>query len=429
MLRENFSKFIRWVGYDLGLTPNQITVGRLIIFVPAWFLWVYKMDLAEKTGIWWQALGLIAFLLVTFAIVLDAVDGALARETGKITKTGKFLDPIIDKFITYTTLILFWNVINKTALIILFVLDMISTFMRSAVVQSANQFGKKRAICQNVSKIFFGAAVLLSFPLLNSVGNLFIWAAVLLAGISVGFRLVPENATGPIARFLPNMLSMGNFLCGCAAAVCAVTGKINLGIMFIFIAMGLDISDGAIARKIGVKSKYGETFDTAGDVVSFGVSPAMLLMASAGWSIISIISGLIYLAATVTRLIDYTVTKKATPKNFFRGMPSPAGAWLALTIIVCIPPSISPYLFVIPAILMCAFWINWQHFGSIIPTLGFHELTPTIIIGLIPALLVTPLGIISGPVIVYAFSPIWRRPEKINKEAEQEAGKQQSSTS
>ena len=188
----SFKKFVRWVGYDLGITPNQITIGRLIFFVPGWFLWLYKHEVADYFGVWWQLVGLFAFLLVTTVIVFDLFDGALARETNQISKEGKILDPAVDKFITYSTLALFWPVINKPALIILFLLDIASTFLRGTQVEGANTYGKRKALCQNISKIFFGGAVLLSFPQLNIIGNILIWAALILASISVGIRIFPS---------------------------------------------------------------------------------------------------------------------------------------------------------------------------------------------------------------------------------------------
>jgi CDP-diacylglycerol--glycerol-3-phosphate 3-phosphatidyltransferase len=188
----SFKKFVRWVGYDLGITPNQITIGRLIFYVPGWFLWLFMHEIAQRLGIWWQLVGAFAFLLVTTVIVFDLFDGALARETNQVSKRGKVLDPAVDKFITYSTLALFWPVIHQPGLIILFLLDIASTFLRGVQVEGANTYGKRKALCQNISKIFFGGAVLLSFHQLNIIGNILIWAAIILASISVGIRIFPS---------------------------------------------------------------------------------------------------------------------------------------------------------------------------------------------------------------------------------------------
>jgi len=188
-----FQRFVRWIGYDLGVTPNQITWGRLIIFIPGWLAWIYKNELAQWTGMPWQLFGVVALIVITIVIVFDIVDGALARETGQVTKHGKVLDPLVDKFITYSTLILFWSAIDRIGFLILFALDITSTFLRGAQVKGANQFGKKKALSQNISKFFFATAVLTATPWINHVGNFLIWSAVVLATISVGIRIFPPK--------------------------------------------------------------------------------------------------------------------------------------------------------------------------------------------------------------------------------------------
>ena len=193
MPQRYFQRFVRWIGYDLGITPNQITWGRLIIFIPGWLTWIYKNELAQWTGMPWQLFGVVALIVITTVIVFDIVDGALARETGQVTKHGKVLDPLVDKFITYSTLILFWSAIDRIGFLVLFALDIASTFLRGAQVKGANQFGKKKALSQNVSKFFFATAVLTATPWINNIGNFLIWLAVVLATISVGIRVFPPK--------------------------------------------------------------------------------------------------------------------------------------------------------------------------------------------------------------------------------------------
>ncbi|GMQ84128.1 MAG: CDP-diacylglycerol--glycerol-3-phosphate 3-phosphatidyltransferase [Gammaproteobacteria bacterium] len=141
----------------------------------------------------WQLFGVVALIVITIVILFDIVDGALARETGRVTQHGKVLDPLVDKFITYSTLALFWLAIDRTGFFILFALDVTSTFLRGAQVEGANQFGKKKALSQNVSKFFFSIAVLTATPWINYIGNFLIWLAVVLATISVGIRVFPPK--------------------------------------------------------------------------------------------------------------------------------------------------------------------------------------------------------------------------------------------
>ena len=193
MAQRYFRKFVRWIGYDLGVTPNQVTWGRLFIFIPGWLTWIYKTELSQSTGMPWQLFGTIALVVITIVIIFDIVDGALARETGQVTKYGKVLDPLADKFITYSTLFLFWSAIHKVGFLILFALDIASTFLRGTQVKGANKFGKYKAFSQNISKFFFALAVLTATSWFNNIGNFLIWSAVVLASVSVGIRVFPIN--------------------------------------------------------------------------------------------------------------------------------------------------------------------------------------------------------------------------------------------
>jgi CDP-diacylglycerol--glycerol-3-phosphate 3-phosphatidyltransferase len=189
-----FYRFVHWLGYDLGITPNQITWGRLVIFIPGWCMWFFRHELAAWSGLPWQLFGYIALVVVTTVIVFDLVDGALARQTNQVSDHGRVVDPLVDKFITYSTLLLFWSTIDRIGLGILFGLDIASTLLRGVAVAGANQFGKKKAFSQNISKFFFGIAVLTATPWLATVGNILIWTAVVLASISVAIRILPHTA-------------------------------------------------------------------------------------------------------------------------------------------------------------------------------------------------------------------------------------------
>lgn len=406
-----FTRFVRWVGYDLGISPNQITIGRLLFFVPGWLLWVFRHEVADMLAIWWQAVGAIAFLIVTIVIIFDIVDGALARETGQVSKEGKVLDPAVDKFITYSTLVLFWSTIDKMGLGILFFLDIASTFLRGLQVQGANEFGKKKALSQNISKIFFALAVLAGIAQFNTVGNLFIWAAVVLASVSVGLRIVPVHAKSSIYLLIPQCLTLSNLACGFLAIWYATNGAVKTGVLFNFAAMVFDLADGAVARRLGVTSRFGKHFDTVADLVSFGFSPAILGAALLHWSPLSIVLGVLYIVSTGVRLYDYGRSKDITPSGFFRGLPSPAGAWLVCSIVLWSIPALSLAGLAAAAVLMCFFSVHWQHFNRILPTMRIFEIIIGTLLGLIPAVLVTPVSFLTGPIIVYIFSPLWRKPD------------------
>jgi phosphatidylglycerophosphate synthase len=279
----------------------------------------------------WQFFGVVALVVVTIVIVFDIVDGALARETGQVTRHGKVLDPLVDKFITYSTLILFWSAITKTGFVILFALDITSTFLRGSQVQGANRFGKNKALAQNISKFFFATAVLTATPWLNHVGNFLIWLAVVLASFSVGTRVLPANVQDSIRVAIPQILTLGNLAAGIGAVWCALNNNIGTGVLLIFIAMACDLLDGAIARKLGVGSNFGQYFDTVADLVSFGAGPAFLVAAVDDFSTLSVALGAVYFTATCIRLVDYGRARNRTPAGFSGGFPvRPGPGWWCL---------------------------------------------------------------------------------------------------
>ncbi|MDD5758320.1 MAG: CDP-alcohol phosphatidyltransferase family protein [Desulfobulbaceae bacterium] len=411
MHKRLFVRFVRWVGYDLGISPNQITLGRLFFFVPGWLAWFYRQELAVHTGLPWQVIGAFAIVAVSTVILFDVVDGALARETGQVSDQGKILDPLADKLITYSTLGLFWGAIDHLGLLILFLLDLASTLLRGVQVEGANHFGKFKALAQNIAKIFFAFAVLCATPFLNIGGNALIWMAVGLASISVGVRILPAKIQSSILVAIPQILTLSNLGAGVTAIWCATQGKIGLGVAFSFAAMFFDLSDGAVARKLGVSSTFGKQFDTIADMVSFGLAPAVIVCSTAGWSILPMSLGAFYVAATLFRLYDYGRSKDRTPKGFFRGLPSPAAAWVVISSVLFPNPSLSLLILVAAAILMCSFRINWIHFNQVIPTIRSSEIIASLTSGLILALAThTAATLFAAPIIVYVFSPIWRKP-------------------
>ena len=411
MLKKLFFKFVRWIGYDLGISPNQITLGRLLFFIPGWLTWVYMHELAAWSGVPWQVLGLLAMLIVTIVVVFDIVDGALARETGQVSDEGKVLDPLADKLITYSCLALFWPAINKPGFFILLALDLTSTFLRGSQIQGANQFGKTKAFAQNISKLFFATAIISATPLLNWVGNFLIWLAVIMAGISVGIRILPARVQNSIQVAIPQILTLCNLGGGIATIWYASQGEIGRAVTCNFAAMLFDLIDGAAARKLGVSSKFGKHFDTAADLISFGLAPAVLVVVISGKTPISLALGIFYFCSTICRLWDYGRSKESTPPGFFRGLPSPAAAWLVVVSVLFPQPWLALIVLVLAAVLMCFFRLNWIHFNQALPTMTVTEMIASLGVGVLLALVSSaPATFTAGPIVVYVFSPYWRKP-------------------
>ena len=77
--------------------PNALTLFRIILIPLFWILETSGSPVAR-----WGAL--FVFIL---ASLTDYVDGRIARKTGKITSFGKIMDPLADKLLVVSALMIF----------------------------------------------------------------------------------------------------------------------------------------------------------------------------------------------------------------------------------------------------------------------------------------------------------------------------------
>ena len=139
------------------------------------------------------------------------------------------------------------------------------------------------------------------------------------------------------SRFiLPNLLTIIGVCLGISSIKFALDGNYSLAVIFIVFASILDALDGRIARLIKGTTEFGKELDSLTDFVSFGIAPAFILYfwelknyGKVGWAIT-----LIFSVCCVLRLARFNLTKIAEDAewklNYFEGVPSPAGAGLAL---------------------------------------------------------------------------------------------------
>ncbi|MCB5410544.1 CDP-diacylglycerol--serine O-phosphatidyltransferase [Pseudogemmobacter sp. CC-YST710] len=139
-----------------------------------------------------------------------------------------------------------------------------------------------------------------------------------------------------LIRLLPNLVSILSLCAGLTAVRFAISGHISTAVLLIVLAACLDGLDGRLARMLHSESAIGAELDSLCDFVNFGVVPALVLYswglrtdASMGW-----IAVLIYAVCCMLRLARFNVGSRAAvpaEKTGFLGVPSPAGAMLALT--------------------------------------------------------------------------------------------------
>lgn len=93
-------------------TPNKLTVLRIFLVFPFLTLMTLFIFQGDKDPIEYSTLNYrLAYFLVSGAIfgiamITDYVDGYLARKNKQITTFGKLFDPLADKFMTTSALIM-----------------------------------------------------------------------------------------------------------------------------------------------------------------------------------------------------------------------------------------------------------------------------------------------------------------------------------
>ena len=81
-----------------------------------------------------------------------------------------------------------------------------------------------------------------------------------------------------IKRQIPNLITLGNLLCGVIACYFAARGNVQVAALFICLGIFLDFFDGLAARLLNVASPLGKELDSLADVVTSGVAPGIILL-------------------------------------------------------------------------------------------------------------------------------------------------------
>jgi CDP-diacylglycerol--serine O-phosphatidyltransferase len=145
----------------------------------------------------------------------------------------------------------------------------------------------------------------------------------------------PGNGRVALVQLVPNAMTLAAICAGITSIRFSVTGDFGLAVALQGIASLLDGLDGRVARALRSESLLGAELDSLADIVNFGVAPAMLMfffclseIPVLGWG-----AALAYVMCCALRLARFNADDKTNPASdpsWFTGVPSPAGAMLAL---------------------------------------------------------------------------------------------------
>ena len=138
---------------------SKITMIR-VAFIPVYMVLMYMS--AGQPGLWmWLALAVFVVASLT-----DWIDGHIARKYNQTSDFGKFLDPLADKLLTISAMVMFceWGVMPGWALMLVLAREFSVTGLRLIAVGkgkviAAGWSGKVKTACTMV-----GLCVQMAFP-------------------------------------------------------------------------------------------------------------------------------------------------------------------------------------------------------------------------------------------------------------------------
>lgn len=178
--------------------PNKLTTVRLVsvpLFVIIYLIPYQSLGISMPTfdilSTQLSLLDIILFVIFGLSALTDYLDGYLARKNNLVTTFGKFIDPIADKLIVNTALLLLAssNHITIVIPIIMIARDTIVDAIRLVVSQknvvlAASLLGKAKTMTQMLAI----AILLLNNVIFSAIGipmdQIMIWLATMISVIS-----------------------------------------------------------------------------------------------------------------------------------------------------------------------------------------------------------------------------------------------------
>ena len=147
-------------------------------------------------------------------------------------------------------------------------------------------------------------------------------------------RRLRENLS--LVRLMPNLVTILGLCAGLSAIRFTLDERFEIAAALIIFAALLDTADGLLARSLNAASAFGAELDSLADFVNFGVAPGVLVFgyalqadfAGPGWIFV-----LVFAVCACLRLARFNINRdapKTKGRQFFTGVPAPAGAMLGL---------------------------------------------------------------------------------------------------
>lgn len=177
--------------------PNKLSLFRIILVPVIAVLYLLPVDMgyvsiqAMSVSVELRMMDLIVLALFAIASFTDFLDGNIARKRNLITSFGKFIDPIADKLLVNTMLILFAvsGVVSVIPVIVMIWRDMIVDGLRmnasnSGIVVAAGWSGKVKTVLQMLAIIVLLLGNLPFAFFAIPVDQILLWSAMVVSVMS-----------------------------------------------------------------------------------------------------------------------------------------------------------------------------------------------------------------------------------------------------
>ncbi len=144
----------------------------------------------------------------------------------------------------------------------------------------------------------------------------------------------------PLFKLLPNLVTLAALCIGLSAIRCAISGDIMKASAFLLLAGFMDGIDGRLARFLNSSSDFGAQLDSLVDFVNFGIVPGFIVYSWIesynGVGSIECALVLFFAVCGAIRLARFNVdlnkevVNPVLEKYFFKGIPAPCGAAMAM---------------------------------------------------------------------------------------------------
>ena len=183
--------------------PNYITIFRLFLVIPFVIIFITPLILNIRIFPTYSIFDTQLICIITagvifvIAMITDYLDGYLARKYSAVSTFGKFFDPIADKFMTNSALIIMaaYNIIPIWIVVIIILRDVLVDGLRmfasdKKIVISASSLAKWKTFILSISIIilFFFTPLISNSDIYKN--GIYIWIVNIPLIISLGLSLI-----------------------------------------------------------------------------------------------------------------------------------------------------------------------------------------------------------------------------------------------